>query len=642
MRDRKLFNSKQSSLHNSTNASPTDRPTRHPHRDLPPSSAPPPQRQTRFWDMMANTPKLVSLVWQAAPGLFLVTIAITLTAGLVPVLQLYVNKLIVDYVLSHVGRSPIPWGALLVLIGAGLVLTMVQGGLGQAKVYSSQVLNDRFTLYANDRLLQQATRLDLAHYELPEFYNALNRAQQSGSSYPVRVLDTMTTTVGLLVTFAGLMTLLLRFSPLILVLLLLTSLPVFWVGVRFSRKRFWMLRNQTQNARLADYLQRILVTDSFVKEVRLFNLSDHLLDQWRTIRTLFNQESAALAGRQSSARFWLGMLANLSFYGAYTWVVVQTIRGLISIGDLTMYAGAFQQSQTVMQNVLLNVATVYEQNLYVSQFFEFLDFRPTVVSPAQPRPFPQPLRSGLTLRDVTFTYPGAIAPTVQDLNLHVRPGESIALVGENGAGKTTLLKLLTRFYDLEQGDIQIDGISIKHFDLAELRRNIGVVFQDFARYNLSVQDNIGFGDIEQRDNLGRITQAAAEAGAAAIIERLERTYQTILGKTFPDSTELSGGQWQKIGLARAFMTPAQILILDEPTAALDAIAEYDLFQRFRQLTQGKMTFLVSHRFSTVRMADRIVVLEQGRIVEVGSHDELMERDGRYAEMFNLQASSYNA
>ena len=591
---------------------------------------------------MANTPRLLRLVWQATPIWFLMNLGITLCGSLLPIAQLYVNKLIVDQVVASLTQPPTDaqweWIVVLILLAMGLALSLE--AMSQGKLYASQVLNDRFTLYANQVLLKQAARLDLAHYERSEFYDTLSRAQESGSNYPVRVLSTMTTLAGQLVTFAGLLTLLMRFSPIVLLLLLLTSLPAFGVGVNFSRRRFWMLRSQTQSGRLAEYLQKVLTQQDFVKEVRLFDLSAYLLGQWRTIRSEFNRESAALAKRQALVRLGIGAIANLGFYAAYGWVVVQTVQGRITVGDLTLYAGAFQQAQGVMQMILMNLATVYEQNLYVSQYFEFLSLSPQVVSPAHPKAFPVPIQQGLVLRHVTFRYPEAIAPTLEDLNLTVRPGESIALVGENGAGKTTLLKLLTRFYDLTEGEITIDGIPLSAFDLADLRRNVGVVFQDFARYHLSVQDNIGFGNLRERENLSRIEQAAMDAGANLLVEALEHRYQTLLGKTFTDSTELSGGQWQKIGLARAFMTPAQILILDEPTAALDAIAEYDLFQRFRQLTQGKTTFLVSHRFSTVRMADRIVVLEKGRIVEVGSHRELMRQNGLYARMFRLQAESY--
>lgn len=596
--------------------------------------------QTRFWQIVANTPRLIALVWDGAPLTFLFTVLVTLGLSLVPVGQLYVNKLIVDRILLELGGATIQWTPLLILVGAGLALMLAQSGLNQANNYLSQVLSDRFTLHANRVLLQQAIRLDLAHYELPAFYDTLSRAQQSGSAYPVRVLGTLTNLAGQLITFIGLLGLLLSFHPLIVLLLIGSALPALWVGIRFSGVRFRMMRRQTESGRLAEYLQKVLTTQEFVKEVRLYNLGDYLLDQWREIRDRFNRELAGVARQQAWLRFGVGLMSTLGFYGAYGWVILSTLRQRITVGDLTMYTGAFQQSQTLIQGILFNVALIYEYNLFVSQYFEFLSLKPEVVTPSRPVPFPTPIQSGLVLEDVWFTYAGSAEPTLRGINLAVKPGESIAIVGLNGAGKTTLLKLITRFYDVQKGRITIDGTPLADFDLTELRRNVGVVFQDFSRYNLSVQDNIGFGDLPRRQDIDRITEAAQRAGANRLIDALDYGYQTILGKTFSESAELSGGQWQKIGLARAFMTPAQILILDEPTAALDAIAEFDLFQRFQELTQGKMTFLVSHRFSTVRMADRIIVLEHGQIRELGSHAELMDQGGIYAEMFALQASSY--
>ncbi|MGC1197071.1 MAG: ATP-binding cassette domain-containing protein, partial [Geitlerinemataceae cyanobacterium] len=302
---------------------------------------------------------------------------------------------------------------------------------------------------------------------------------------------------------------------------------------------------------------------------------------------------------------------------------------------------AFEQSQNLLQSILTSISQIYEFNLYISQYFDFLNLQPQVFNPLQSRSFPTPFQSGLELKNVSFTYPGASQPTLKNLNLTVKPGESIALVGTNGAGKTTLLKLLTRLYDIDSGEITFDGIPIDRFELQDLRHNIGIIFQDFARYNLTAQDNIGFGNLPELDNLSLIDRAAENAGAKPTIYDLESGYQTMLGKVFDGGTDLSGGQWQKIGLARAFTIGAPILILDEPTAALDAIAEYELFQKFRQLTQGKMTFFVSHRFSTVLLADRIVVLDNHQIVEVGSHTELIEQNGLYAKMFRLQASSYH-
>lgn len=598
-------------------------------------------RETHFNEILANTPRLLHLVWTAVPGMLLLSLAIALIRAALPAAQLIVSKLIIDRILIDVKQTEVDWTPLLTLVGFRFGLSLLQEGLNQVNIYVSQVFKDRFTLHANGLLLAQAVQLDLEHYESSEFHNTLSRASKSGSNYPVAVVSTLTTLLGQIFTLFSLLTLLLRFSPPIAGLLVITGFPTFWVAVLFSGKRFWMLRSQTESGRLADYFQRLLTQGEYAKEVRLFNLGAYLLGQWRDIRAEFNQTSAALAGKHAAVRGGAGIVANLGFYTAYIWAVMQVVMGVITLGDFTMYTGAFGQAQNLIPAILQNVANIYDANLYVGQYFEFLDLQPKVVTPESPKPFPSPLQTGLELRNVSFTYPGYTKPTLVDLNLTVQPGESIALVGLNGAGKTTLLKLLTRLYDVDRGEITLDGIPLPELDLQELRRNIGVIFQDFSRYHLSTQDNIGFGNLPERSNMSRLQQAAADGGAQELIAGLDRGYETILGKMFSSGVELSGGQWQKIGTARAFMTDAPILILDEPTAALDALAEYQLFQKFRQLTQGKMTFFVSHRFSTVLLADRIVVLDNSRIIEVGDHAQLMANDGLYARMFRLQASSYN-
>lgn len=595
----------------------------------------------RFWKRLSTTPQLIYLVWQATPRLLLLSVAVTLVRSLLPAAQLVINKQVLDLIIASIGKTNVDWMLLGTLVGIRFGIDILYEVLNQVNVSVGQIINDRFTLHANYVLLSQAIKLDLAHYESPEFHDALDRAANSGSTYPVRALNIVTTIFGQACTLTSLIVLLIQFNPAIVLLLLLTNIPAFWLGVHFSGRRFWMLRRQTQSARLVEYLQRVVTHNEFVKEIRLFNLGEYLVEQWQQIRREFNRQSANLVVKYASARGGAGVLSNVGFYGAYIWAIAQTVKGIITVGDFTMYAGAFQQCQNLIPSLLERIAALYEANLYVGQYFEFLSFQPQIVNSPSTKPFPKPINQGLNLRNVSFTYPGATTPTLQNLNFKVEPGETIAIVGVNGAGKTTLVKLLTRLYDVSEGEITIDGINLREFDLLELRQNIGVIFQDFSRYNLSVRDNIGFGDLRERENLSRIEQAALDSGANSVVEKLEKQYETILGKMFSDGIELSGGQWQKIGIARAFMTSAQILILDEPTAALDALAEYELFQKFRDLTKDKTTFFISHRFSTVMLADRIVVLDKSRIVEVGSHLELIENDGLYARMFRASMASFN-
>jgi len=595
----------------------------------------------RFQDILVNISLLLRLVWQATPLYLCLSLGIKGLQSLMPALMLVINKAIVDLVIANWGNANFVWQPLILLVVIRFGVSLLGAVFNQASLYIGQIFNDRLNLHSNYILLKKSAQLDLAHFESAEFYDTLTRAQNSGSNHPVRVIQTLTGLFGQGVTLVSLLGLLLQFNLAIIPLLLFTSLPSFWTSIVYSGRRFWMTRKETESGRLSNYIQQVLTNPEFAKEVRLFNLGQHLLGQWQDIRTDFNRKSAAIASEYARMRGLSGILVNSGFYLAYGWTLIKTIAGDISVGDFTMYTGAFNQSQQLLPAMLENIARIYESNLYVSQYFDFLNLQPQVINRPHPLPFPQPIRQGLSLQNVSFTYPGATNPTLRNLNLDIQPGESIALVGLNGAGKTTLLKLLTRLYDVDSGLITIDGIPLPEIKLAELHSKIGVLNQDFARYQLTVQDNIGFGNLAQRENQQRIEQAAIDSGADPIVDSLSKGYQTRLGKMFKGGVELSGGQWQKIGMARAFITDAPILILDEPTAALDAIAEYELFEKFRALTAGKMTFFVSHRFSTVQLADRIVVLENSRIAEVGSHPELMAHNGLYAEMFRKQASSYN-
>ncbi|MEB3233663.1 MAG: ABC transporter ATP-binding protein, partial [Leptolyngbyaceae bacterium] len=491
-------------------------------------------RHTRLTSLLGNTPRLLALVWTASPHWLSLSVALTLASALVPVAQLYISKLIVDQVVGLIQAGDVTTFTpqLLGLVGAGLGITALGSLLEQTNNYVSRVVDDTFLLHANLCLLQQAMRLDLAHYESSEFHDILNRAQQSGSQYPMRVVRLWLSLLGQLTRFGGLLTLLLRFSPWVVVLLVFSTLPTFGVGIRYSHRRFWMNRRQTPSRRLADYFGEVLTEVKYVKEVRLFNLGQYLVNQYHDIRQEFNDESRQLAGRQAIAQLTIDVLASTGFYGAYGLVLWQALQGLVTIGDLTFFAGAFQQAQGTITATLSSIALIYEYNLYVAQYFEFLDLQPKVYNLPQARPFPCPMQTGLVLQDVSFTYPGAHRPTLERINLTVQPGECIALVGLNGSGKTTLLKLISRLYDINHGLITVDGIPLPELDLSDLRRNIGVLFQDFARYALNVEDNIGFGNLDQRNEAQLIEKAARDAGAADVIAGLDQGYKTVLGKMF--------------------------------------------------------------------------------------------------------------
>lgn len=603
---------------------------------------------TRFLQNLRNSHRLLALVWQAAPKWLLAMVVVTVFGSLLPVGLLYVNKLIIDWLTLHAGQDIVSstswpyaaWAPIVVLISMRLGLSVMRSGLAELRPFVSQMLSDRLSLTATQKLLRQAMRLDLNHFESPAFYESLSRATQSGSSYPVRSLDYATNLMGQLINMSGLVILLIQFNPIILALLLLTTLPLLQKGVSFSKKKFMLNRKNTFEGRLVSYFQGLLTQQRYAKEIRLFNLGEQILARWQHTYSQYRKEVEQMARRQAIGSFSVGVVPHLCFYAAYAWIIVQTVRGQVTLGDFVMYGGAFSQAQSLLTGCVQNLARTYDANLHMSQFFEFLALQPSITSPRVPHAFPSTIQQGLALKNVGFAYHGSDSTVFEDISFEVYPGESIAVVGVNGAGKTTLVKLLTRLYEPSQGSITIDGVPLSAFDLSELRRNIAVLFQDFSQYKLSIRENIGFGDIEHWDNAARAEAAAQKAGIADFINSLEKGYDTKLGNLFPEGRELSGGQWQKIGLSRAFMSNAQILILDEPTSAMDAIAEFDLYRRFQQLTQGKITFFISHRFSSVRMADRILVLDGGRIAELGTHKQLMEESGIYAKMFSLQASGY--
>jgi ATP-binding cassette subfamily B protein len=488
-------------------------------------------------------------------------------------------------------------------------------------------------------ILEKALTLQLRHFEDSEFYDKLTRARREAS---VRPLSLVSGTFGLVQNTVSLVSygiLLAHFSPWAVLLLIVGGLPVFVAEAKFSGDAFRLFRWRAPETRMQTYLETVLAREDSAKEVKLYQLGPKLLARYREIFERLFHEDRRLTLRRNAWGFGLGLAGTLAFYAAYAWVALSAVRGAITLGQMTMYLLLFKQGQAAVSAILSAVGGLYEDNLYLSNLFEYLEQEVEPEAGTAVRG-PDPA-DGLRFEGVSFRYPGAEEPALTDITLHVRPGESLALVGENGAGKTTLIKLLTRLYEPEQGRILLDGLDLRDWNADTLRRRIGVIFQDFGRYQLIVGENIGAGDVDRFEDESGWREAATKGMADDLVEQLPQSYHTQLGRWFKGGRELSGGQWQKIALARAFMrTQADILVLDEPTATMDARAEANIFEHFRTLSAGRMVILISHRFSTVRMADHIVVIERGRIVERGNHAELVTVGGVYAQLFSLQAAGY--
>jgi len=592
-----------------------------------------------FFGVFRYSRRAIDLVWSTNRALLIALALLTLSAGLVPAGVAWIGAQIVDAVVA--ARNLPAHGAArvlrLVLIEGLLVAALAgaQRGLSLCQALLRAQLGQR----VNVMILEKALTLELQQFEDSEFYDKLTRARREASSRPLslvmRTFGLAQNTISLL-SYAAL---LVRFSPWALLILMLAGLPVFIVEAKFSGDAFRLFRWRSPETRMQTYLETVLAREDHAKEVKLFGLGARLLQRYRDIFTRLYREDRALSIRRDGWGFALGLLATATLYGAYVWIVIATVRALISLGQMTMYLLLFRQGQGAVSAILSAVGGMYEDNLYLSTLYEYLE---TPVQPHTGRALHGPDRAdGVRFEHVSFTYPGAAQPTLIDIDLHLPPGSSLALVGENGSGKTTLIKLLTRLYSPDSGRILLDGLPLPQWQDEALKARIGVIFQDFTRYQMLVGENVGAGDERYFEDEPRWRAAAAKGRAAEFIEQLPGGYQTQLGKWFRDGQELSGGQWQKVALARAFMrTQADILVLDEPTASMDARAEAEIFEHFRTLAHERITILISHRFSTVRMADQIAVLDQGRIVENGSHEELMASGGRYAQLFALQARGY--
>jgi ATP-binding cassette subfamily B protein len=589
-----------------------------------------------------HTPQALRLVWQTNPAATVGLAFLTLAGALLPATQAWVGKLIVDGVVASIqaGHDPDRVSTVFYYLILELILFLLSTAFSHSRRLIQQLIQLQLANRIRAEIIRKALTLEMAFFEHPDFYDRLQNARREGGYKPVELVNDSFQIVQNMITMISFAALMLRFSPWLVVILLATSIPAFIAETRFSEQGFRLLTRRAPETRQINYLARLLTEDSAAKEIKLFNLGDKLLARYVTLFAKFFEEDKSLAVRRAAVGFSLGLIATMGFYGSYAWIVWRTVQGTISLGDMTLYLTIFRQGQSTFQSILSAVGNIYENNLFMANYFEFLDIKPQMSVAAPAKKLPVPMARGIEFRRVGFRYPDNEEWVLRDVDLSIRPGEKIALVGHNGAGKTTLIKLLSRLYDPTEGVILFDGIDIRDLDPLELRQRIGVIFQDFVRYHLPASENIGFGQIEASDQMDQIIASARKSGAHTMIENLPEGYQTMLGRWFHGGHELSLGQWQRIALARAFMRDAEILVLDEPTASLDAQTEYEIFRHFQELTEGKMAILISHRFSTVRMADRIVVIESGRIAEIGSHQELLRREGVYAQLFSMQAEGY--
>ena len=584
--------------------------------------------------------RALSLVWTTSHTLTVVLAILTLVGGLLPAAVAYVGKLIVDSVVlaSGSGVEAHRWTAL-GYVGLEAIAVMLLAGTQRGLTVCQSLLRVLLGQRVNVLILEKALTLDLVHFEDSEFYDKMNQARSEAS---LRPLSLVTRTFGLfqsalsLVTYGGL---LLNFSIWAVVVLLVAALPAFIAETRFAGEAFRLFRWRSPETRQQHYLETLIAREDYAMEVQLYQLGPMMLQRYRNIFDQLYGEDRNLTIRRGFWGYLLGLLSTATFYAAYAWIVLEAIAGRISLGDMTMYLMVFRQGQSTFSAALTSIGGMYEDNLYLSNLYEFLE-------QDVPKPHGKLTKGvipgdGIRFENVSFTYPGGAKPVLNGISLHLKPGEKLAIVGENGSGKTTLIKLLTRLYTPDSGCILLDGRDLEEWDINVLRRRIGVIFQNFVRYQFTVGENVGVGDVDYLEDKPRWEIASDKGMARPFIESLPESFGTQLGRWFKGGQELSGGQWQKIALSRAFMrTGADILVLDEPTAAMDAEAEVRIFDHFRTITQNQMVVLISHRFSTVRMADKIVVMAGGELIEQGTHEELLKLGGRYARLFSIQAAGY--
>ncbi|KKB79335.1 ABC transporter ATP-binding protein [Devosia limi DSM 17137] len=594
--------------------------------------------------------RLVAQIWRTSRWLTAASIGLRLVRALQPVATLFVAKLIIDEVVRLSGQTGgshdfAQWWAegklntVAILLALEFGLVIVSDLLARATSLVDAVLGELHSNTVSVELMAHAARLDLRHFESAEYQDRLERARRQASGRNA-LLSQMFGQAQDMITVVTLAAGLFVFAPWLVLLLPLSFVPAIWGETRFNTLSYYLSRGRTPERRQLEYIRQIGASAETAKEIKLFGLSAFLVERFRTLATTIFKENRKLSIQRAKWGALFSAIATLAYYGAYAFIVWRTIAGEFSIGDLTFLAGSFLSLNGLFQKILLGFTQIAGQSLYLDDLFSFFEIQPAILPPANPKPFPQPIRDGIVFDNVGFRYPETDNWAIRGLSFTLKAGETLALVGENGAGKTTIVKLLTRLYDPDEGRITVDGTDLRDIEIEDIHAHIGVIFQDFIRYSLTAAENIGVGRIEDRGDRMRIEDAAKSSLADAVIERLPLRYEQPLGRLFNKGRDLSGGEWQKVAIARAYMRDADLIILDEPTAALDAKAEAEVFARFKSLATGKTAVIISHRFSTVRMADRIIVLDGGKIIEAGSHAELLALHGHYAELFELQAAGY--
>jgi len=588
---------------------------------------------------LRNVPAVLRIVWESGPTVVVLGVVFRLIASLLPLGLLWITKLIIDGIVhaitTHQAVPPRLWW----LVAAEFSLAVFGSVLSRGVDFLDALLADKYTRHVSVLVMKHAAELDLTAYEDPIFYDRLERARVQATDR-LGMIQSIGRLVQQVITTISLSISIILFSPWLLLMLVAGVVPAFLGESHFAFLGYAKNFRQTPIRRQLDYLRVLGGSKEAAKELKLFGLASFLTERFSRLSNQIYDEDVALARRRLVAGSFLSVIGTAGYYSAYVFVIWRTITGVLSIGTLTFLSGAIQQASSNIQQIFSTVSSIADQALFLTDLIAFFEMRPTIASKPNALPAPRPITHGFEFRNVSFRYPGSSRLILNGLNFHFHPGERVALIGENGQGKTTIVKLLTRLYDPVEGQVLLDGIDLREYNLEDLYREIGVIFQDFMRYEMTARENIATGRIERIDDLPLLHQSARKSMADEVISKLPYGYEQMLGRRFDGGIDLSGGEWQKVALARAYLREAQLLILDEPTAALDARSEYEVFKRFAELTAGKMALFISHRFSTVRMADRIVVLENGRIAEDGDHEQLTHLGGRYAEMFELQAASY--